>query len=299
MEELVPCNELLSRPSALKEQARQAGCLFFKGLVDRAALEVVRREILSLCASAGWLAEGTDPMEGIAAPGVAHVEPQPAFMEVYDQVMRLESFHSLAHDAGLLAAVRALFTEDVLVHPRNIARIIFPHNVRFTTPAHQDYVHIQGTENTWTAWIPLGDCPRALGGLAVMLGSHHNGVYPVHSAYGAGGLGINTDVLPFPWATADYQTGDVLLFHSLTVHKALPNLTNDRLRLSTDFRYQPVSEPITEGSLLPHYARLSWEEIYAGWHSTRYQYYWRDLPLNIVEWSPHFHRSATPQEPGA
>ena len=30
MEELVPCNELLSRPSALKEQARQAGCLFLK-----------------------------------------------------------------------------------------------------------------------------------------------------------------------------------------------------------------------------------------------------------------------------
>ncbi|MGC8669327.1 MAG: phytanoyl-CoA dioxygenase family protein [Chthonomonadales bacterium] len=298
MEEPITCNELLLRPSALREHADQSGYLFFRHLVDRAAIEKVRRGILALCARAGWLAAGTDPAEGIAAPGVAFVEPQPQFMEVYDQVMRLESFHALAHDAGLTAVFQALFGETVLVHPRNIARIIFPHNVRFTTPAHQDYVHIQGTQNTWTAWIPLGDCPRDLGGLAVMPGSHRNGVYPVHSAYGAGGLGINTDVLPFGWVTTDYRAGDAILFHSLTVHKALPNLTDRRIRLSTDFRYQPASEPVTQASLLPHYARLTWDEIYSGWTSARYQYYWRGLPLTIAEWTPQFHQSAEPQQKG-
>lgn len=297
MDELVPCNELLARPVALREHARQTGCLFFRDLVDRAAIQNVRAQILGLCAGAGWLAPGTDAAEGIAARGIAHVEPQPAFMEVYDQIMRLEDFHALAHDEGLLGVFSTLFGGPVLVHPRNIARIIFPHNVRFTTPAHQDYVHIQGTENTWTAWIPLGDCPRGLGGLAVMLGSHLNGLYPVHSAYGAGGLGINTDLLPFAWATTDYRIGDVIVFHSFVVHKALPNLTDDRIRLSVDFRYQPVSEPVTEGSLLPHHARLSWDQVYAGWRSTRYQYYWRSLPLNIVEWSPQFHQAARPEPP--
>ena len=48
------------------------------------------------------------------------------------------------------------------------------------------------------------------------------------------------------------------MFHSLTIHKSLPNQFPDRLRLSVDYRYQPLSHPVTEGSLLPHFNRLSW-----------------------------------------
>ena len=42
----------------------------------------------------------------------------------------------------------------------------------------------------------------------------------------------------------DYQTGDVVLFHCLTLHKALPNTHLDVLRLSFDVRFQPASDPI-------------------------------------------------------
>ena len=49
-------------------------------------------------------------------------------MKVYGQVMKLESFHALAHDPAMLAMYRDLIGEAVLVHPRNIARIIFPQN---------------------------------------------------------------------------------------------------------------------------------------------------------------------------
>jgi hypothetical protein len=37
--------------------------------------------------------------------------------------------------------------------------------------------------------------------------------------------------------------GDALIFPSLTVHQALPNLTQDRLRVSLDNRYQALSQP--------------------------------------------------------
>src|SRR5579872_257723 len=282
-------NDLLANAGALQARAREDGYLFFRGLIDRNALLDVRRQILALCERAGWLAPDTDPMEGIAAPGAACVEPEPRFMEVYNQVMRLEAFHALAHQPRLLKMFDSLFGEPTLVHPRNIARLIFPNNVRFTTPSHQDYIHIQGTEETWTAWMPLGDCSRTLGSLAVLAGSHRDGVYPVHRAYGAGGLGIDTENLPYRWVSADFAPGDVVVFHSLTIHKGLPNLSPDRLRLSTDFRYQGVSQPATEGSFLPHHGRLSWEEVYAGWKSTRYQYYWRDLPLRRAEWTPKYH----------
>jgi hypothetical protein len=106
---------------------------------------------------------------------------------------------------------------------------------------------------------------------------------PVHDAYGAGGKGIDTEALPYRWTASDFAVGDVVVFHSLTVHKALPNASPDRLRLSVDYRYQAPSQPATEWSFLPHYAQLSWDEIYAGWRSSRHQYYWRDLPVRFVE----------------
>jgi ectoine hydroxylase-related dioxygenase (phytanoyl-CoA dioxygenase family) len=275
-------NDALGHPDELRARMERDGCLFFRRLVDPEALLAVRRDILQLCREAGWLAESSELMEGVAAPGVRHVEPEPDYMVVYDQVMRLESFHALAHDPALLAMYRDLMGEPVLVHPRNIARIIFPRNTKYTTPAHQDYIHIQGTPETFTAWIPLGDCPREFGSLSILAGSHRKGLLPTHAAYGAGGRGVETDDLGLPWLEGDFRLGDSVIFHSHAVHRALDNTTSDRLRLSVDFRYQGVSQPVVEGSLLPHFARLTWDEIYTGWSSERYQYYWRDLPLNVA-----------------
>ena len=67
----------------------------------------------------------------------------------------------------------------VLPHPQKIARLWFPQYEEHTTPIHQDFIHIQGTHNVWTAWMPLGDIPRELGGLAVMPRSHKLGVLSV------------------------------------------------------------------------------------------------------------------------
>ena len=282
---------LISEPATedaqtLRERLQQTGYLFFRGLISVPQIRATRAEILKACAAEGWLQPGTDSEEGIAAPGIAHTEPEPDFMTVYSQILRGQAFNTLSHDPGLLGVLRGLFEENPLPHARNIARIIFPQNTDYTTPSHQDYLHIQGTETTYTAWIPLGDCPRELGSLVVLPGSHRAGVYPVHRALGAGGAGIDTDALPYAWTGSDFQEGDVLLFHSLTVHKALPNLSPDHLRLSVDFRYQPLSHPVAPSSLQPHYARQTWEEIYADWTSTRHQYYWRDLPIRIAGEDP-------------
>ncbi len=279
-------NDAIANPALLRERMQRDGYLFFKGLISLSDLRRTRADILALCAEAGWLVHGTDPDAGIAAPGLTHTEPQPAYMAVYNRLLRGEAFNALSHDPALLRVLGALFGETPLPHARNIARIIFPQNTLHTTPAHQDYLHIQGTEETYTAWIPLGDCPRELGSLLVLPGSHQSGVYSVHKAYGAGGVGIDTDAIPAPWAGSDFEAGDVLLFHSLTVHKALPNLSPDRLRLSVDFRYQPLSHPIAPSSLEPHYQQQTWEEIYADWTSDRYQYYWRGLPLRHADNDP-------------
>ena len=78
------------------------------------------------------------------------------------------------------------------------------------------------------------------------------------------------------------KAGDLLLFHSHTIHAARPNITENHLRISVDYRYQGVSQPVVPDSLEPHYGRLTWDDIYMCWTSDL-PYYWRDLPLNIVQ----------------
>ena len=281
---------VLSSPAestpTLQERMQQDGYLFLPQLINTEAIEQVRGEILELCAEAGWLKFGSERDEGIAADGIAWVEPQPEFMAVYNRIQHSEAFHALAHDSALMAVLERLFGESPLPHARNIARIIFPQNTRFTTPSHQDYLHIQGTEETYTAWVPLGDCPKELGSLAVLRGSHHLGILPVHYADGAGGMGIDTEGLPCQWVGGDFAEGDAILFHSLAVHKALPNTSRDQIRLSVDYRYQPLSHPVHSSSMEPHYNRLTWKEIYAGWTETPLKYYWRELPLNLADLDP-------------
>ena len=279
-------NDLLSDPEALRTRAAEDGYLFFRGLVDIDRLYMLRRSILTPCMEAGWLDPGADTNAGVAAEGIGLFEGNPAYMAVYNQVMKMEAFHRFAHQPALLGMLDSLFGESTLVHPRNIARIVFPRLTAHTTPAHQDYIHIQGTEDTWTAWIPLGDCPKILGSLAILAGSHREGLYPVQPSLGAGGLKIDTDSLPYTWHASDFAAGDVVLFHSLTVHRGLPNDSPDRIRLSVDYRYQPMSHPVVADSLLPHFAQVTWEDVYADWISDRNQYYWRDLPLNIVARKP-------------
>lgn len=277
-------NELLEQPEKLREQAQQDGYLFFRGLIDTDAIYNLRRDFLEICYRHGW-AQGEDAlMDGIRIGG-PFMEGDEGYWPVLDEFQSMESFHAFAHHPAILDMCDKLFGEKTLVHPRNIGRIMFPENTKYTTPAHQDYIHIRGTEETYTAWIPLGPCPIELGGLSVLSGSNRNGIYPVKPAFGAGGLGIDTAPLEADgcyWVSGDYEIGDALFFHSHAVHKALPNQTNDRIRLSVDYRYQGASQPVTEGSLLPHFNRMGWDEIYTGWKSAQYQYYWNAFDLNRV-----------------
>ena len=87
---------------------------------------------------------------------------------------------------------------------------------------------------------PLGDCPRVLGGLAILPGSHRAGLL-AHGANGADQVAPGREPDP-GWATIDYRCGDVLMFGGLTVHGAGPNRSGNQLRLSVDHRYQPAVE---------------------------------------------------------
>lgn len=279
-------NDAINDPEELRHRIKDEGYVFFKKLQQPDKLLALRREMLTTIQKGGWLLPDTDPMDGIADPSRQCTEGDMEYTDVYHEVYKLEAFHRSAHWPEVLETLEKVIGRPVLPHPQKIARLWFPQYTEHTTPVHQDFVHFQGNFETYTCWAPVGDCPIELGGLAVLPGSHKvNQVLDHHFSLGAGGLRVDPDELEGDWHTTDYEPGDTLIFLALTIHKALPNLTEDRLRVSLDNRYQAIGDPIAEHMLQPHLNRLSpldWEEVYANWESDDLKYYWTDVQTPIV-----------------
>ena len=279
-------NDALDDARELRRRIGEEGYLFFRKLQDPDQLWDLRRDMLDVIKDGGWLQTGTDPMDGIADISKRCTEGDPEYPAVYHEVYKLESFHRAGHWPVVLDTMEKIIGGPVMPQPQKVARLWFPQSTDHTTPSHQDYVHFQGTYETYTCWTPVGDCPRELGGLAILPGTHKaRTVYDHHFSLGAGSLTVDEDRREGDWLTTDYEIGDCLMFHSLTLHRALPNVTPDRLRVSLDNRYQAVGSPIADHMLDPHMSLLNpitWEEVYARWQTTDLQYYWRDLVTEVV-----------------
>jgi ectoine hydroxylase-related dioxygenase (phytanoyl-CoA dioxygenase family) len=283
--DMTASNDLLGDPGALRARLEEESYLYFRELIDRERLLALRGEILEILAGRGWVKGGEGDDQDIAV-GMPVREGNEEYHVAYDEVQKLEAFHAMAHDKKLIAAMKAALGETAFPHPLKVARLVFPSEPEVSTPPHQDFLNNQGTERLTAAWIPLGDCPMKQGTIAVLRGSHRYGVLPLEFSLGAGN---RQAVLPnemrdrLTWVTNDFSAGDVLLFGALTVHAALHNATG-RMRVSVDFRYQCEGEPASNLVLEPHFQRLSWEEIYAGWKSDELKYYWRELDFPVVDY---------------
>lgn len=287
MESFVDSSDLLGDGAALAARLDEDGYLFIKELLPRDEVLRVRARFLEAVAAAGWLRAGSAIDEALADPAKACVDPQPAFVDVLRRFYRCPDGHALKLHPNVLGLFERLLGAPVLAHPLLIPRCIFPQRPDFTTPSHQDYPHIQGTTETFSLWLPLGDCPATMGGIAMARGSHQDGVRDFTVSSGAGGMEV-IDPLEGSWVAGPMAAGDVLIFHSLTVHKGLPN-ASERLRMSLDNRYQRASEPICERCLMPYAGCGSWDEIYAGWDAPELMYYWREAAPRVAEYDMRYY----------
>lgn len=272
----------------LRERMERDGYLFIRGLLPIDKLESLRLQLLEIARDAGWVKKDAPLEQAIADLNGFCVEPEPKYSEVYLKMYKLRDFQAIYHHPELIAFFEKLLDDTVLLHPSVIGRTIFPQREAYTTPAHQDFIPIQGSPDTYTAWIPLSDIPKELGGLQIASGSHRHGVFEHRPALGAGGMEV-IDPLEGTWVGNPFNQSDVLIFHSMAVHKGLPNKT-DRLRLSLDGRYQKVSDPISDKTLIPHGGLGTWEDVYAGWPDSDIQYYWKKWDLNFKEYDYSYHQ---------
>ena len=124
-----------------------------------------------------------------------------------------------------------------------------------------------------TCWMPYGDISFDLGGLMILEGSHKrmdllkNYVFRDVDSYCenkpgqqeraekeewafSGTLSHNPPMVRNKfggrWVTTEFEAGDFLTFGMFTVHASLDNQTENRLRISSDSRYQRASESIDD-----------------------------------------------------
>jgi len=264
--------------TCLTEEMHHRGYVLVRGLLSSADLDPLLREITHILAEARWLVSDNDPAHRIANPSAACADGEPAYKAVNDKVFQLQSFHRLPHHALLQNVMKLLVGPELFIHPKSAVRLVFPRFDRGTTKAHQDHTAVGGTEESFTAWLPLHDCPVEQGVLRVKSGSHRFGLQP---RAGKTGCIISGTEQGDEWVGGDLNKGDLLIFHSLTVHEALPNQSN-RMRISLDCRFQNYRQPVNPGALVfTGGSGRSWSDVYRDWLSDELKYYWTKLPLEL------------------
>jgi hypothetical protein len=266
-------------PGVLRARFQQWGYLYIKTYVDKKKCQQLLADILAELAP--HIAPGDS--DGLPALcGAPFVETDVIWDEVYPRIQSLEAFHGFFHEAELVDLMQVVSDDEVFVYPMKMARISTPGKIGYETPPHQDaYSHHAGPTMAGI-WVALHDVSAALGRVKILPGSHKQGVRPVFQADGVGG--VQCEIFPHEttWHVSNSECGDVLIFHSGTVHKAEPNTTDSTVRISVDTRFCDYGAPVFSTNLEPHHGwridQLCWDNIYAGWNAQQYQYYWKDYP---------------------
>ena len=231
-------------PARLRALLDEHGYLLLRGALDSGLVRRVRDDLIAILHDCHIL-------ESPEAPPIWSGGPPPTeeeYMGYYKRAVQLDSFNRLAESPEVRAVMEAIYDGPVQVWEQRLLRII-PPDPEGAAPlgvgAHQDGSPQlgYGTQDFCTAWIPLTEIDKRLGGLAVVPGSHRGGVRAQTGAASSSLKTAKDQVFELPsadeeWVTTTYNPGDLVVFASMTLHKGNPN-TSDRLRLSCDFRYQP------------------------------------------------------------
>jgi len=250
----------------LRRRMERDGYLYLPGYLDRAEVREARLAICAVLAEERVLDPAYPFESAVCRPGremyfrpdIANDSPARPVLERVIYGERIMAFYD-----GLLGGPARHYDFTWL---RTIAPGI-------GTYPHCDVVYMgRGTPRVYTAWVPLGDVDLDLGGLVVLEGSHKNP--QIRSEYctldvdtactnreatsqpnaaGFPGFGALSFDMPSTRAqvgarllTAEnFRMGDLLTFSIFTIHGSLDN-RSDRIRISSDSRYQLASEPVDE-----------------------------------------------------
>ncbi len=225
---------------ARRAQAIRDGYLYLPGLVGESVLAPLRELVDRALVTRGWIARGDGVLAGATEPALRLGRwDDTRWFGFLGEILPSEPYRAIASTPALVDVLCDVLGAEPELHVGDVCRLVSPGDPALTTPPHQDAAYLKDAERVWTAWLALVPCPRDVGPLAIWPGSNHGGLRahaPVEAGGGVVGTTVPDDVV---WATGDLAIGDAVLFSSLTVHRALDNVTADRLRVSVDYRYRP------------------------------------------------------------
>ncbi len=248
----------------LHRRLDEDGYLYIKGGLDRDEVLNARRTLTDGLAAAGVLDENYPTIDGVCKPGSGYVfKPE--------LTNNNPAIQNLLYQGRLPAFYRKFFGEEIRHYDFTWLRAIGPG--KGTNP-HCDLPYMgRGTHQHMTCWVPYGDISFTLGGLMVLEGSHkrmdllEKYVYRDVDAYcenkpkdveaaKAGKWTFSGTLSHNPpqvrnkfggrWLTTEFEAGDFITFGMFLVHASLDNRSDNRLRISSDARYQRASQPIDE-----------------------------------------------------
>ncbi len=243
--------------------------MFLRGLLPAEAVAAARRGVVTELARGGWTDDQGRPAGERRAVNVRDALTDPAFRAA----LTSPGLNLLPYLPPFRRLIRSLLGAEAFSYPVKVLRAVYPERppaITLGRYVHQDYQN-SGVQDMLTTWLPLMDIPAEVGGLAVLPGSN-----------------LGPPVRPRllrrherGWVTADYRPGDVLIFHCMTAHAALPNRTS-AMRLSTDCRWQrPDQTAPAEMVLGPARARSGqpvelFSRMFAG------EKWWEPVPAGLT-----------------
>lgn len=257
--------DCVDQPIELRRRLEEDGYLYVPGFFDPALIRTARASVCDRLAADGCLDPAHPAIDGVAREGKTTNYRG-------DLAKDNAAIERVVYGPELLGFYADLFGEPVRHFDYTWFRALS--RGQGSTP-HCDLVYMgRGTHQLLTCWIPYGDTPLEMGGVMLLEGSHkqsdriksylavdvdaycENRPKEVEKVVGQGGwshpgfLSKNPatlrEKLGGRWLTApDWKAGDFITFGMTLVHAGLDNQT-DRLRLSSDTRYQRASQPIDE-----------------------------------------------------
>lgn len=264
----------------LRQHFDEHGYAILRGLFgepDLAAVIAEYEQVLDRAARA-WLAEGSvandrrDLPFGERFARLTHEYGRPwyPFFDIClpsdisaDSPIHLgDAIFDLIVHPRLLDAVEALIGPEIYVNPM--------HHVRIKPPERWVHAHLRNgitAASVWhqdqaaalpeadetdilTVWCPVTDALEEHSCIKVVPGSHHAPMLE-HLP----GMWVPATALPGAPVTLPMRRGDVLFLHRRMLHASTPNVS-EQVRMSFDFRYQPIDQP-TGRPLFPGFVARS------------------------------------------
>lgn len=253
--ELRDSADFIDDGDGLRARMEADGYLYLRGVLNREAVLKARMEILTRLGSVGEFKEPF--IEGLSSGTSLRAEEVSDLGAFWQSICEGQDLRAVTHDGPIVPIMERLLGEPVLSFDFLWLRTMHPGRA---SAFHFDHVYMnRGTERLYTVWTPLGDIALEEGPLLLVEESHrwddlhrdfrgldvdkekdrpgHVTLDPVTLAQERG-----THLL-----TAEFKAGDVVIMPMFMLHGSMDNRSAiGRVRLSSDTRYQPASEPVDD-----------------------------------------------------